>query len=145
MVPFSARHHLAPDFRWQGVFTRRGRVPAGAGWHVVDSGGDVGGQVMLGAFFDGIVDVAIGIIDEQLPYGGGVGIRRRFKRDGTLFSRRIEKERNDCVFADVFGNVLFGVVGAHLLLVDVFFEDVAEYIGIDLVIVFQRSVVKVHW
>ena len=46
-------------------------------------------------------------------------------------------------FGDVFGDVLFGVVGAHLFLVDVFFEDVTEDIGIDFIIVFQRAVVKV--
>ena len=34
---------------------------------------------------------------------------------------------------DVFGDVLLGVVGPHLLLVDVFLKDVTEDVGVDLV------------
>ena len=39
--------------------------------------------------------------------------------------------------------ILFGVVGTHLFLVDVFLKDVAEDIRVDLVIVPQGTVVKV--
>ena len=54
----------------------------------------------------------------------------------------VEEEGDDGVAADVAGDVLLGVVGAHLLLVDVFFEDVAEHVGVDLVVVSQGAVVE---
>ena len=55
----------------------------------------------------------------------------------------IEQARNDGVAADVAGDVFLRVVGAHLLLVDVLLEDVAQHVWIDLVVVAQRAVVKV--
>ena len=54
-----------------------------------------------------------------------------------------EQARNDGVLADVFGDVFFGVVRPHLFLVDEFFEDVAEHVGVDFLAARQRSVVKV--
>ena len=60
-----------------------------------------------------------------------------------LLLRLVEEEGDDCVAADVAGDVLLGVVGAHLLLVDVLFEDVAEHVGVDLVVVAQGPVVEV--
>ena len=65
--------------------------------------------------------------------------------DFAVFSRGIQEERNDCVFADVFGDVLFGVVGAHLFLVDVFFKNVAEDVGVNFVIVLQGRSSRCHW
>ena len=55
----------------------------------------------------------------------------------------IKEEGDDGVAADVAGDVLLGVVGAHLLLVDVFFENVAEHVGVDLVVLAQGAVVEV--
>ena len=45
--------------------------------------------------------------------------------------------------ADVLGDVLLGVVGPHLLLVDVLLEDVAQHVGVDLVVGPQRALVEV--
>ena len=43
---------------------------------------------------------------------------------------------------DVAGDVFLGVVRAHLLLVDVFLEDVAQHVGVDLAVVAQRALVQ---
>ena len=43
----------------------------------------------------------------------------------------LEKPRNDGVFGDVIGDVFLGVISPHLLLVDIFLEDMAENVGID--------------
>ena len=110
---------------------------------VVNSGVDFGRQVVLHTVFDGIVDVTVRFVAEELPYGGGIRGCRGFKCDFAVLSSRIQKEGNDGIFANVFGDVLFGVVGAHLFLVDVFFKYVAEDIGVDFVIVAQRTVVEV--
>ena len=45
--------------------------------------------------------------------------------------------------ADVLGDVFLGVVGPHLLLVDVLLEDVAEHVGVDLVVGAQGALVEV--
>ena len=45
-------------------------------------------------------------------------------------------------FANIVGDVFFGIVGTHLLPVDVFFEDVTENIGIDFAVVSPWSVIK---
>ena len=50
--------------------------------------------------------------------------------------------RNDGTFADVLGDVFLGVIRAHLLLIDEFLEDVPENIGIDLVVLAERALVK---
>ena len=54
----------------------------------------------------------------------------------------VEEEGDDGIAADVAGDVLLGVVGPHLLLVDVFFEDVAEHVGVDLIVVAEGAVVE---
>ena len=68
--------------------------------------------------------------------------RRVFEGDLHLAARH-RTGRQDRVLADVFGDVLLGVVRAHLLLVDVLLEDVAEHVGIDLVVGAQRALVEV--
>ncbi len=54
----------------------------------------------------------------------------------------IEDERKYGVLRDVAGDVLFRVVRAHLLLIDVLLEDIAEDIRIDLVVFAQLSLVE---
>ena len=55
----------------------------------------------------------------------------------------VEQERQDRVAADVAGDVLLGVVRAHLLLVDVLLEDVAQHVRVDLVVGAQGALVQV--
>ena len=57
----------------------------------------------------------------------------------TFLAGGIEQEREDGVFADVFGDVFLRVIRPHLFLVDVFLEDVAEHVGIDFLLVAARS------
>ena len=47
------------------------------------------------------------------------------------------------LFANVLGDVLFGIIGPHLLLVDVLLEDVAEHVGVNLTIAAQRAIIQV--
>lgn len=71
-----------------------------------------------------LVDVAIRIGFKQPPYG-----LFAFKGDAALFARGVEKKRQNGVLANVIGDVLFGIVRAHLFLVDVLFENVPKDIG----------------
>ena len=57
--------------------------------------------------------------------------------------RGIEQIGDDRVLADVAGDVLLGVVGPHLLLVDVLLEDVAQHVGVDFVVGAQGALVQV--
>ena len=43
----------------------------------------------------------------------------------------VEEKRDHRVLTDVLGDVLLGIVRAHLLLVDVLLEDVAQHVGVD--------------
>ena len=54
----------------------------------------------------------------------------------------LQQEREDRILADVLGDLLW-VVRPHLLLVDVLLEDVAEDVGVDLVVRAQRALVQV--
>ena len=87
---------------------------------------------------DGRVDVAVGIVAKQPPQEA-VGL----EGDGALLLGGVEQERDDRVLADVLGDVFLGVVRPHLLLVDVLLEDVADHIGVDLVVGAQRPLVQV--
>ena len=52
----------------------------------------------------------------------------RFER----FRRSFHEERQDAVLANVFSDVLLCVISSHLCaVVDVLLEDIAQYIGID--------------
>ncbi len=86
---------------------------------------------------DGLVDVAVGVVAEQPP-----DLALRLEGDACTSCAAVEEERQDRVLADVLSDVLLRVVGPHLLLVDVLLEDVAEHIGVDLVVVAQRAVVE---
>jgi hypothetical protein len=145
----AAGDDFAPDFGGQGVFGRRGFVPRLAeanGGDVVDggdfghgvaqagrvqAGGDFGRKRFVAAVFDGGVDVRLDVGDGERVDGVGV--------DGGEF---VEEEGYDGVFADVIGDVLFGVVRPHLFLVDVFLEDVTEDIGVDFVVGAVGAVVE---
>ena len=68
---------------------------------------------------------------------------------GYIFEKYINQKqmgayytKEDSIFADVFGDVLLRVIRPHLFLVDVFLEDVAEDIGIDLVVGAKRAFVQ---
>ena len=70
--------------------------------------------------------------------------------DGELARRRrdggvdlVEDELVDGLLAKVLGDLGAGVVGAEFLLVDVFLEDVAEHVRVDLVVVAAGRVVEV--
>ena len=102
---------------------------ASSSFFVVDVVGD--------AVADGLVEVAVGVFLEQTPYTPA-----RREGDCATLLGAVEEEGDDGVAADVAGDVLLGVVGAHLFLVDVFFEDVAEHIGVDLVVIAQGAVVE---
>ena len=89
---------------------------------------------------DGSIDVAVGIVAQMSPNRRPAGI---VESHFALCLGRIEQEGDHRVLGDVFGDVLFGVVGPHLLLVDVFFKDVAKDIGVDLVVIAQRTFIEV--
>src|SRR5690606_29881157 len=114
-----ACHCLAPYFRRQAVFWWGRGVPVPALAHVIQPGGDVLRQWKLCAVSYRWIDVTVGVFDEQIPQG-------MFALEGNFygFPCLIEQERNHRIFADVLGDVFFGVVRAHLLLVDVLLEDV---------------------
>ena len=69
--------------------------------------------------------------------------RLSLESNPTRFAGGVKERRNYCVFADILRDVLFGVVRAHLFLVDVFFKDVAEDIGVNLGVVSQGLLIKV--
>ena len=137
------RDVFAPRLGRQGKRRGGGLVPASALTDVVNASRDVGGQRN---------DLAI-VADHTMPHGGvqvAVGIvfqlppeRRVWLEVGSTIllrlQRRIEQVGNDRVLADVVGDVLLGVVGPHLLLVDVLLENVAQHVGVDLVPGSERS------
>src|SRR5260370_2211696 len=138
LVACASRHDLAPGLRWQGVCFRRGPVPLAALHHVVYARLNFGRQWDVAPFLDGIIDIGVRVLAQQGP-DWAVGA----KGDQALLLGSIEQKRKDGTFADVLGDVFFGIVGPHLLLVDVFLEDVAEHGGLDLAIAAQRAVIQV--
>ena len=50
--------------------------------------------------------------------------------------------RDDGIFGDIFGDIFFGVVGAHLFLVDIFFENIAENVRVNLIVAGGLAVVQ---
>ncbi len=86
---------------------------------------------------DSLIDVAIGVGLQQSPYR-----TLAFEGNFALPPGDIEEMGDHRILADVAGDVFFGVVGSHLLLVDVFLEDVTEDVRVDLPIVAQRALVK---
>ena len=54
----------------------------------------------------------------------------------------VEHELMDGLLAEVIGDFRTGVVGSEFLLVDVFLEDVAEHVGIDLAVIAAGGVVE---
>ena len=87
---------------------------------------------------DGRIDVSVRVVAQQSPHSAAWR-----ERHGTRFPGRVEKERNNRAPRDVPGDVLLGVVRAHLLLVDVLLEDIAQDVGIDLVVVSGGPFVQV--
>ena len=85
----------------------------------------------------GRVDVSVCVVPKQPP-----DTAVRLKRDVVLLAGGVEQEGNHCIARDVAGDVLFGVVGSHLLLVDVLLEDVAEYVRVNLVVLPVWSLVQ---
>lgn len=88
---------------------------------------------------DGGVNVAVGIFAEQIPDGWASGV---LKRHLTLGPGGVEQEGQDGTPGNVFGDVFRRVIRPHLLLVDVFFEDVTEDIGINFVVSAERAFVE---
>ena len=85
----------------------------------------------------GGVDVAVGVFLQQTPDAAV-----RPEGHGAFLPRRVEQEGDDRVAGDIAGDVLLGVVGPHLLLVDVLLEDVAEHIRVDLVVLPAGALVE---
>ena len=148
----AAGNHFTPGLRGQTIFRCRRPVPTLAFGDVAHALGNSRRQrhcrcqesrrLCAGIAEDGManrrINVAVGIITKQPPDGA-----LRFEGDGALVLGGVEQEGNDGIAGDVAGDVLLGVVGAHLLLVDVFLEDVAENVGIDFVVSTQRALVEV--
>ena len=84
------------------------------------------------------VDVAVGVVPQQAP---DAAVRPEGHR--ACLPGGVEEEGDHGVARDVAGDVLLGVVGAHLFLVDVFLEDIAEDVRVDLVVFPVRPLVQV--
>ena len=150
LVAPAAGDVLAPRLGGQSPGGRRGPVPAVTFGHVAHAGGDLRRQfalrgqglllvdVVRHAVAHRVVEVAVRVVGQQPPHPAA-----GLEGDGAFLPRAVEQERDDGVAADVPGDVLLRVVGPHLLLVDVLLEDVAEHVGVDLVVVAQRPVVEV--
>ena len=91
------------------------------------------------AVLDGGVDIAVGIVAQVIPDGRATRVLKGYLAFGF---GGVEQEGDHRVLRNVSGDVLLRVVGAHLLLVDVLLEDVAENVRIDLVVVAQRALVE---
>jgi len=79
-------------------------------------------------------DVVIRIF-RQIPPHGGVALKGHL----AVFAHHIHQARKHGGSGDVF----FGIIRAHLLLVDVFLKDIAEHIRVDLILVAQGPFVQV--
>src|SRR5215472_185028 len=84
-------------------------------------------------------DVAVRLTPQQIPDGRPVWI---FKCDFAFFPRGIEQKGDDRIFPDVSGDVLSGVIRPHLLLVDVLLKYVPQHVGIYLLVVLERALIK---
>ena len=116
-------------FPWAGQNRGGGRFQPLAPGYVDAADGDAAGNGRSTPLPDRIVDIAVGVVAQQrqtAPSGS---------KATCISLGGIEQEGDDRVLADVVGDVLLGVVGPHLLLVDVFLEDVAEHVRVDLVVV----------
>src|SRR6266849_4055957 len=67
----------------------------------------------------------------------------RLKSDQAFILSGIEKKGKNGILADIFGDIFFGIIGSHLLLVNVLLKDIAQDIGIDLVIRTQGTFIQV--
>ena len=86
----------------------------------------------------GGVDVSVRFVLKQTP-----NTPARIESHRALFLGCIEEEWNYGIAGNVSRDVILGVVGAHLLLVDVLLENVAQYVGVDFVVFPPRTLVKV--
>ena len=87
--------------------------------------------------FDRRIQVTVRIVAEQFPQKT-IG----FEGDGAFLFCGIKEKRNEGILADILGDVLLGVIGPHLFLVDVFFENIPHHVGVDLVIHTQRPIIQ---
>src|SRR3989442_311435 len=85
---------------------------------------------------DGGINIAVRVGSQKVPNGRAAGV---FKGDFAAGASGVEKKWDDGGLADVLGDVVLGVIGAHFLLVDVLFEDVAENLRIDFLLVFGSA------
>ena len=126
----AAGYGFAPDLGRQFVGLGRLGVPQRALRHVRHARGDLGWQGLFQPAQHRLEDIALGVFLQQRPIGRG--------RD------MVDEEGHNRAAADVFGDVFFGVVGTHLALVDVLFEDIAQHVGVDFVArIAQLAVVEV--
>ena len=88
--------------------------------------------------FDGGVYVLVGVGLQQPP-----DRMVTFEGNPAALFRHVKQCRNDGIFADVFGNVLFGVIRSHFLLVDVLLKNITKNIRIDFIAFLGRAVVQV--
>ncbi len=107
--------------------------------------GELRQDVLENFLGDGAGGVEQQILDGVVAAGGGkiLGIGLvEFFRGGVGDVHPVEHELVDGLLAEVIGDFRAGVVGSEFLLVDVFLEDVAEHVGVDLAVVAARGVVE---
>ena len=152
-VTLAAGDDFAPRLRGQRVVVRRGGVPAAALRYVVNARGDVVGQVKgrfqahgvfrlpgvpRDAVAHGGVDVSVRVVPQQAPDAAV-----RPEGHGTLLAGGVKQEGDDRAAPNVAGDVLLGVVSAHLLLVDVLLKNVAKHVRVNLVVLPVGPLVQV--
>ena len=65
-----------------------------------------------------------------------------FKCNPALGSSRIKQKRQNSILSNIIGNILLGVIRAHLLLIDVLLEDIAQHIGVDLISFLENTFIQ---
>ena len=87
--------------------------------------------------FDRRIDVPVRVLTKQFPQSS-----IWFESFRVFFLSRIKNKGNNSVFADVLGDIFLSVVGAHLLLVDVFFKNITHHIRINFVVRTQGAFIQ---
>ena len=116
-------------------FQRRHQKRARAGGRVQQA--QAGQNIKQQRFGVGRVQFGVDIAN-----GGKGGWRRQAGQGLAHLGQPVKDQFVDGLLAQIFGDFGPGIVGSKLLLVDVLFKDVAQHIGIDLVIAPAHAVVQ---
>ena len=130
LKPLTTRHNFAPDFGRQTQCACRGFVPFATLGNIVNPNFNFGWQRQIAAVFHSGINVAFDVLAQQ------------FQRPRFIHSRFLEQERQNRVLRDVAGDVFFGVIRAHLPLIDELLEDITQHIGVDFVTGFGRALIE---